>query len=77
MEACWAHNPGVGRSKLPPANFFPRISERKEIETLTSNQQKRIRRNLHFIAYEAQNKMYSSQKIVTPAGWRSGSVLGP
>ena len=22
VEACWAHNPEVGRSKLPPANFF-------------------------------------------------------
>ena len=22
VEACWAHNPEVGRSKLPPANVF-------------------------------------------------------
>ena len=36
MEACWAHKPEVGRSKLPPANSFPRISERKEIETVIS-----------------------------------------
>ena len=41
MEACWAHNPEVGRSILPPANFFPRISERKEIETVTSQINKR------------------------------------
>ena len=149
MAACWAHNPEVGRSKLPLVNFFQRISIGEDIETITSqvneresgkiyttlshknhntryrvlkipntsrmaqwkragplnqrsvdrnylllivskdfsergnqntyitNQQKRIRRNLHFIAYEPQYKIKSSHNIVTPAGWRSGSVLGP
>ena len=36
MEACCAHNPEVGRSKLPPANFFSRISIEEDIETVTS-----------------------------------------
>ena len=36
MEASWAHNPEVGRSKLPPANCLSRISVREEIKTLTS-----------------------------------------
>ena len=36
MEACWAHNPEVGRSKLPPANFFSRISIEEDIETSSS-----------------------------------------
>ena len=47
VEACWAHNPEVGRSKLPPANFFPRISERKEIETVTSQINKRESGNIY------------------------------
>ena len=36
MEACCAHNPEVGRSKLPPAKFFSRISIEEDIETVTS-----------------------------------------
>ena len=35
MEACWAHNPEVGRSKLPPA-IFSRISIEEDIETISS-----------------------------------------
>ena len=41
MEACWAHKPEVGRSKLPPANFLSRISVREETKTLTSQINKR------------------------------------
>ena len=36
MEVCCAHNQEVGRSKLPPANFFQRISVEEDIETITS-----------------------------------------
>ena len=36
MEACWAHNQEVGRSKLPPVNFFSRISIGEGIETISS-----------------------------------------
>ena len=77
MEASWAHNPEVGRSKLPPANFFPRISEKNRNSYLTI-QQERIRRNLHYIASEEpQYKVDTFHETLSPAGWRSGSVLGP
>ena len=57
VEACWAHNPEVGRSKLPPAFFVKDFSERGHRNSYLTNQQERIRRNLHFIAYEPQNKI--------------------
>ena len=52
MEASWAHNPEVGRSKLPPAKFFSRISIEEDIETVTSPVNERIRQNLHYIVSE-------------------------
>ena len=63
MEACWAHNPEVGRSKLPPAIFFPRLSERKGIESYLTNQHERIRRDLNYTAAEEpQNPVDSFHK---------------
>ena len=41
MEACWARNPEVGRSQLPPANFFPRISIGEDFNTVTSQVNKK------------------------------------
>ena len=78
MEACWAHKPEVGRSKLPPNSFFKIFGEKGNRNSYLTNQQERIGQNTHYTASEVpQCKIYSSHKTLTQAGWHSGSMLGP
>ena len=64
VEACWAHNPEVCRSKLTPANFFSRISEKK-IETVTSQIHKRESGDI-YTTFSQKNHNTRSAVFVKP-----------
>ena len=77
MEECWAQKADVGRSKLQPASFFKNFGERGKRNSYITTQEERIRGNLHYNgSEELQYKVWSSHETLTPAGLRSGSVLG-
>ena len=62
-DACWAHNPEVGRPKLPPAIFFKDFNRRGHRNNFLTSQRERIRHNLHYIvSEEPQYEVQSSQK---------------
>ena len=73
MEARWAHNPEVSRSKLPPDKFFSRISERKEIETVTSQINKREFGNIYTTVPQKNHKTRSTV-FIKPRGQQGGAV---
>ena len=78
MEACWAHNPEVGRSKLTPANFFQGFQQERTSKQLPhkSTRENPANFTLHCLRRTTIQGLEVS-KYLTPAGWRSGSVLGP
>ena len=79
MEACWAHKPEVGRSKLPPANFFPRISERKEIETVTSQVNEResdkIYTTLSQKNHNTKSRVLKTHNTIRMAQWKRAGPI--
>ena len=72
MEACWAHNPEVGRSKLPPANFFQEF-RRKEIETVTSQIHRRESGDT-YTTFSQKNHNTRSAVFIKPLGQQDGAV---
>ena len=58
--------------------IFQDFRREKNRNSHLTNQQERIRRDLNYTASEEpQNQVDSFHKTLRPAGWRSGSVLGP
>ena len=58
--------------------LFKNFGEKRNRNSYLTNQQDRIRQHLHYTASEeTQNQVDSFHKTLRPAGWRSGSVLGP
>ena len=78
MEACWAHNPEVGRSKLPPANFLSRISVREEIKTLPhkSTKENPAKFTLHCLRTTIQDLEFSENcKASRMARWKRAGPI--
>ena len=58
--------------------FSKNFGEKRNRNSYLTNQQERIRRDLHYIASEEpQYQVDSFHKTLRPARWRSGSALGP
>ena len=58
--------------------FFKDFTRRGHRNSYLTSQRERIRQNLRYIvSEEPQYEVNSFHKTLRPAGWRSGSVLGP
>ena len=77
MEACWSHNPEVGRSKRPPAIFFENFGEKRNQNSYITSQQKRIRQNLHYMASEEPHTRSRVLKIPNTSRMAQWKRAGP